>query len=480
MASVKNGNMGKNGEAGESKVPAGGSGMIWLGVVGALLVLVLAASVHVQSSEVKTTDSAHSRPQVPRETFEVKTTTAQPRAKDDVTTSPAPPTTPEVKTTTAQPRAKEHVTTTVTTTSAAPPKKKTRPKTNPFELHIPRMTLAELHKNDTLRSGHYPFVLTDIINKSWKATSWTLRHLKEKIPFEWVDYYPENMKNIGNKPYLQKLENAIQDFMRPSKYSKYMQMRISLRGWKRIRKDLDPMPDHPTFWDDGTWIRHCMSKSDGKPDEKAIDNFFTTNQWKFLLIGQKGTSMFFHKDTLAATSWQAQIKGRKMWTLCPVSETRYLSEEIDTYNPDYKRFPNFAKALCGQVTVHPGEMVYYPAYMWHHASQLDTPTISYTGLLVGTEADRHDLGGGDKKVHRQMYRDLMRKCAQCWTPGKKQRHCDDISLKWPGAAPPPLRDVCDKYLPKCLKLWDKHSDSLWMNKTQDSTSQEAAELGEFD
>lgn len=348
-------------------------------------------------------------------------------------------------------------------------KKKKKPRVQQFAMHIPRLTLAELHKNATLRTGHHAFIITDIANKSWKAMSWTLDSLKEKIPFEWVDYYPENMMDQGKHPYLFKLEQAVPQFKQPNGHSKYMQMRISLRGWKRIRKDLSPLPDHPTFWDDSIWIRDCMQK-DGKPDEKAIDNFYTTNQWKFLLIGQKGTSMFFHKDHTAASSWQAQIMGRKSWTFCPNSESPYLDIHLNTYKPDYKKFPLFAKALCGQVTVQPGEMVYYPGYMWHHTLQHDTPSISYTGALVGTEAERDDLGQGNGKVHRAFYRDLQQKCRKCWAPGVKERQCDDISLKWPGAAPPMMRKVCEVYLPKCLALWDAHSDSLWHRPTLEKSS----------
>merc|ERR1719254_62976 len=95
-----------------------------------------------------------------------------------------------------------------------------------------------------------------------------------------------------------------------------------------------------------------MASEEGKADLLAVDNFFTTNQWKFLLIGEKGTSMFFHKDGTAASSWQVQVMGRKRWTICPNSESRLLSVHINTHKPvDYKRFPNFARALCGQVTV---------------------------------------------------------------------------------------------------------------------------------
>lgn len=243
---------------------------------------------------------------------------------------------------------------------------------------------------------------------------------------------------------------------------KYMQMRISLRGWKRLRKDFQPMPSSEgTFWSDDTWIRHCMKK-DGKPDEDAISNFYTTNQWKFLLIGEKGTTMFFHKDHTAAGSWQAMIQGRKQWTLCPNTESRYLTTGMDVNNPDYKAYPQFRHALCGKTVVGPGELVYYPAYWWHMALQLDTPTIAYTGALVGCEAERSSTRelGTDTKAHKSFYNDLMYKCSQCWTRGKKERHCEDISLKWPGAAPPPLRRVCEKYLPKCYDLWEEHAKSL--------------------
>merc|ERR1719503_299471 len=212
-----------------------------------------------------------------------------------------------------------------------------------------------------------------------------------------------------------------------------------------------------------------MKLPNGKPDKVAIDNFYLSQQWKFLLIGERGTTMFFHKDGLASSSWQAQIAGRKKWTLCPNTQSHLLSEGINTYNPDYKRHPRFADALCGQVTAGPGDILYYPSYWWHHAYQLDTPTISYTGLLVGVEDDREDVGG-DGRVHRAMYKDLVNKCRKCWTNGNPNRHCDDISLQWPGAAPPPMRVWCDDYLPKCLKMWDNHTKHLFGATTKSSSS----------
>lgn len=306
----------------------------------------------------------------------------------------------------------------------------------------------------------HAYVLTDFAGTRWRAANWTLQYLKKKIPFEWVDYYPNNMVDVGSKPYLFKFEEALPKFLSPSEKPKYMQLRLGLRGWQRLKKDFNPKPLPDVFWDDDEWIGECMKKSeDGQVDNPAINNYFVTNQWKFLLIGEKGTSMFFHKDGTAASSWQAQIIGRKRWTLCPNSESHLLDVNVDTYNPDYKRFPKFAQALCGQVTVSPGDLLYYPAYWWHHTLQLDTPSVAYTGALVGVEADRYDLGG-DRKPHTRFFRDLMDKCSKCWEKGVKDRKCEDISLKWPGAAPPPLRVVCENYLPDCYKAWDNHAASL--------------------
>merc|ERR1712150_69799 len=59
------------------------------------------------------------------------------------------------------------------------------------------------------------------------------------------------------------------------------------------------------------------------------------------------------------------------------------------------------------------------------------------GALVGTEAERGDIGR-DRRSHAAFLRDMENKCRKCWRKGDPERKCDDISLKWPGAAPPML------------------------------------------
>eukprot|EP00931_Biecheleriopsis_adriatica_P010384 TRINITY_DN111460_c0_g1_i1.p1 TRINITY_DN111460_c0_g1~~TRINITY_DN111460_c0_g1_i1.p1 ORF type:complete len:375 (-),score=78.14 TRINITY_DN111460_c0_g1_i1:24-1121(-) len=335
----------------------------------------------------------------------------------------------------------------------APPKAKQR-----FQLQVPRVTVEELSRNDTLKSGLHAYVLHGFAEK-WQAMDWTLEYLEKTIPFEWVDYYPRNMVDVESKPYLRRFEDCVQEFRTPSSSPRYMQIRLGLKGWNRLKKDFLPKPLPDVFWDDDEWIKTCMKKEDHRADKKAIDNFFVTQQWKFLLIGEEGTSMFFHKDGTAASTWQVQLAGKKKWTLCPNTESNLLSMGIDTFKKESRQAQGFAKALCGQVTVSRGELLYYPAYWWHHTLQLETPSIAYTGALVGVEADRTDLKP-HTKPHARFYDDLQQKCLKCWRPGVAGRQCDDISVKWPGAAPPPLRRVCDEYLPQCLKLWENHAQTL--------------------
>jgi len=333
-----------------------------------------------------------------------------------------------------------------------------------FNMEIPRVTVEDLAKNATLRTGLYAYVLTGHVRSQWKASNWTLDYLHKKIPFEWVDFYDQNMKDVGNKPFLFKYAEALPHFNQKIGIPRYMQLRLSLRGWKRLRKDLVPLPDPSVFWSDEEWIFKCMRK-DGRPDDKAMDNFYTTVQWKFLLIGEKGTQMFFHQDGTASSSWQAQLVGKKRWTICPNTETRYLSTSIDTFNEKDLTNRNFARAHCGQVLVEAGDLLYYPGLWWHQTHQLETPSIAYTGALVGTEADRSDLAGF-RNSHSSFLQEMYARCRKCWHQGDPERKCEDISLKWPGAAPPVLRVLCDEYFKTCFELWEEHSKTLFLGSSK--------------
>mmetsp|Transcript_907 Transcript_907/g.2475 ORF Transcript_907/g.2475 Transcript_907/m.2475 type:complete len:239 (+) Transcript_907:236-952(+) len=236
------------------------------------------------------------------------------------------------------------------------------------------------------------------------------------------------MLDVGNKPYLHRYSGALPLFQQDSPSPRYMQMRLSLGGWEELKKDLKALPK--SFYTEAEWMPQCMATKTGgtELDRAAADNFYRVNQWNFLLIGEEGTGIFFHNDHLSAASWQAQIVGRKRWILCPYEQRRLFSSQMNPFDPDYGAHPDFARGYCADVTVEPGEIVYYPAYWWHATRNLDTPTMGITGLMVGNEDDRPDLP--HPRVHEQFVADITHKCSKCWDLSKgpgQRRKCDDIS-----------------------------------------------------
>ena len=114
-----------------------------------------------------------------------------------------------------------------------------------------------------------------------------------------------------------------------------------------------------------------------------------------------------------------------------IEPTRYGAGGVYTHDPDYARTPLYAYAACGEVTLEPGEVLYYPAEWWHNTLSVDDLTVSVATRYV------------DTAHYESVWRDLQQKCAH---PGP------DIRLQWPGAAPPITDTVCGA-LDSCLSLW---------------------------
>ena len=89
----------------------------------------------------------------------------------------------------------------------------------PFDMEIPRVTKAELDRNATLQSGHWPYIVTDAM-EAWPAMSkWQdLEYLRSIVPeTEWVDFYANNMYDRGSKPILYKFKEALERWAYPMK-----------------------------------------------------------------------------------------------------------------------------------------------------------------------------------------------------------------------------------------------------------------------
>lgn len=92
-----------------------------------------------------------------------------------------------------------------------------------------------------------------------------------------------------------------------------------------------------------------------------------------------------------------QIVGAKQWHFCSSLEDEAMKSNVvnerlqsasqqttpDLMNPDYVSFPKLASATsCSKVTVHAGDLIYYPPDYWHQTKCLAMPTAAISGTVL--------------------------------------------------------------------------------------------------
>ena len=91
-----------------------------------------------------------------------------------------------------------------------------------------------------------------------------------------------------------------------------------------------------------------------------------------------------HYDALWLHNQMIQMVGSKEFFLYPFEQGEYLypdprnpkTSQVDFTKPDLDRFPLFAKAKPTVVTVNEGEMIFFPAGVWH-ATRIHEPCITF-------------------------------------------------------------------------------------------------------
>lgn len=79
----------------------------------------------------------------------------------------------------------------------------------------------------------------------------------------------------------------------------------------------------------------------------------------------------------------AQVHGNKRFTLFPIAESKHLYPEpwlsatphlsrVDPERPDFARFPRLARARGYTCTLEPGDLLFMPSRLWHHANSVTT------------------------------------------------------------------------------------------------------------
>jgi hypothetical protein len=186
---------------------------------------------------------------------------------------------------------------------------------------IARLTLDELRISDKYRNNEKPFIL---VGANPATSEWTTEYLSSLFPDKIVDYYPNNMDKVDNKPYLKPLSEAMDGF-KEARYKRegkgghkrqppYIQWRMDLESIQMLHSSGGlqwPFIVQP----DMAWMHQCM------PDPNNMIRFA---QWNMMSVGMKGSSMFFHSDGKGMSSMSAQISGRKRWMLCEADQGRSI------------------------------------------------------------------------------------------------------------------------------------------------------------
>jgi len=259
----------------------------------------------------------------------------------------------------------------------------------------------------------------------WRMESLDMDAVVARHGEQIIDYYPHGMDELNVHPYRIPFRHAYRQLERPEDV--YHDIDISNTRtyihWNMLLNDFDALLKSmnmslPPILNDTFWNIECF-------DSPEMSNqYHLSTHWKMLLIAEQGAGMFNHRDYLQSASYQIQLVGRKKWHLCAPSEDSYLYNDgdIDTFHPDYERFPNALQATCYQFTVDPGDFVYYPKSYWHQTLNLDTPSIAITGTLV-TPGNYKDVreklevqceGKGNLFMPDPVFCKQLQKCYQYW------------------------------------------------------------------
>jgi hypothetical protein len=204
---------------------------------------------------------------------------------------------------------------------------------------------------------YYPAIYRGAAS-DWACTQkWSFDFFKEKFGDKEM-VLTNNVGLVGNEQ--QKFEtmtlNDYIDQMRSGskKYIKFSQMIHENSG---LQEDFN-----------GEWLQH----------------FHMTSEFKklfFMFMGGKGTATPIH--TALPPTVFVQVYGSKKWNFWPTNDRLFLGvrpdrrsyyyTHADPYNINDPKFPLLKHANRQEVTIHAGDVLWFPALVWH---QVENPTDS--------------------------------------------------------------------------------------------------------
>ncbi|MEH2438440.1 MAG: cupin-like domain-containing protein [Nostoc sp.] len=199
-----------------------------------------------------------------------------------------------------------------------------------------------------------PVIITDVV-KNWKASEkWTLDFFREKYGSVKTDGVRD--RNNGTN-----ISMTIADYM------DYLETGNSEQSLYLF--DFH-MFEHPELYEDYKVPVYCHNLLETFAEE--LFNKYGFQQYIYLIIGRKESSIGLHIDSFCTQGWLAGIYGRKRLILIPPDQQEFVYDgKVNAFNPDLEKFPLYANVKPVEFILTPGELLYIPSMWWHQAENLE-------------------------------------------------------------------------------------------------------------
>lgn len=205
-----------------------------------------------------------------------------------------------------------------------------------------------------------------------------------------VDFYPQNMLNKPTKVYTASLREAL-DFVRlpegaymtvdASEPGTYVQWNMNDTIWDALLQHGDLSGALPTALSHSLGALFDAAEPGGSGTERIAGirrDLALKTHWYMLLVGESGSGMFRHQDTIPVGSWQAQMAGNKRWRIC-VPHPRAMEAVADTG----LEAEGADHGQCYETIAGPGDLLYYPPHFWHETLNTgDEPSVALSGTVL--------------------------------------------------------------------------------------------------
>jgi cupin-like protein len=224
-----------------------------------------------------------------------------------------------------------------------------------------RPTYAEFERD--FLNPHRPVVISGALG-DWKASHWTPEYFR--------DEFPDKRLNVDGSDY------RMADFIKlvlnstNEKPAPYFRNVLIDNFLPELIPAIRPLPEYFS----PNWLEGPLSQ----PLRSRLHN----GSAELYIGGAGGKFPFLHFDSWHTHAFLCQLAGRKEFTAYAPDQAQYLYVKPDRYNqssvtdlenPDYEKFPLFARAQAMRFYLDPGEILFVPAGWWHTARIL-SPSVT--------------------------------------------------------------------------------------------------------